>query len=232
MNSVQIKGLQKTSLIDFQPYTSCVVFLAGCNFRCGFCQNPNLIVEIDKTPTISQDEFFGFLEKRKKWLDGVVITGGEPSLYDDLPEFIRKIKDLGYKVKFDSNGTNPKMIKELIGDKLIDYVAMDIKGSLEKYDKVAGIDADKDKIRESADLIMKSGVDYEFRLTAVPSLLDKEDVERIGVWLKGAKKFYIQQFRNKICLDRSFEKIKPFAKEKLDEFRGILKGYIDNVEIR
>ncbi len=208
------------------------MFVSGCNFRCGFCHNPDLLVEVDKTPIISEKEIFSFLEKRKKWLEGVVIGGGEPCLYDELPLFIRQVKDFGYKVKIYTNGSNPTMLKDLINDNLVDYIAMDIKGSLEKYDKAAGVKVDKEKIKESAKLLMDSGVDYEFRMTCVPGLVEKEDFEEIGRWLKGAKRFFVQQFRNKSCLDSSFEKIEPFSVEKLEEFKEILEKYIDKVEIR
>ena len=229
--TLQIKGLQKMSLADYSPYTSCVVFLSGCNFRCGFCHNPDLLVEIDKTPTIPEDSFFSFLEKRKKWLDGVVITGGEPCLYEELPDFIKKIKEMGYKVKLYTNGTKPEMVKGLINGGLIDSVSMDIKGSLENYDKAANVKVDKDKINESVKVIMGSNIDNEFRMTCVPKLVSKEDFKNIGEWLKGCKRFYIQQFSNKVCLDSSFEKIEPFSNEELREFKGILAGYIDNVDI-
>jgi len=218
------------SLIDYSPYTSCVVFLSGCNFRCGFCQNPKLLVEVDKTPTISDEELFGFLSKRKKWLDGVVITGGEPCLYSELPLFVKKVKEMGYKVKIDTNGSNPAMLKELV--ELVDCVAMDIKGSLDRYDEVAGIKVDKEKIKESVKVLMESGVEHEFRMTCVPGLVSKGDFDKIGKWLKGAKKFFIQQFRNKTCLDTSFEKVKPFSKEELGEFKSVLAGYIGEVGIR
>ena len=147
MSSLQIRGLQKTSLIDYAPYTCCVVFLAGCNFRCPFCQNPDLIVGKDRNPVIYEDEFLDFLKERKKWLDAVCITGGEPCLYEKLPKLIKKIKSLGYKVKIDTNGTNPSMLKELIDKKLIDYVAMDIKGPLDKYDEIVNAKVDKEKIK-------------------------------------------------------------------------------------
>ena len=230
--TLQIKGLQKASLIDYEPYTACVVFLAGCNFRCGFCQNPDLIIEVDKTQSISEEEFFDFLRKRKKWLEGVCITGGEPCINEDLPDFIKKIKKESYKVKLDTNGANPLMIKKLIDDKLIDYVAMDIKGSLDKYDQIARVNVDKEKIKESVKLLIEGKVDYEFRMTVVPGLHEKEDFENIGAWLKGAKKFFIQQFRNKTCLDKSFEKVKAFSKEKLNRFKEILEKYGDEVNLR
>jgi len=227
-----IKGLQKTSLIDYSPYTSCVVFVSGCNFRCGFCQNPDLLVEVSKMPSISEKELFSFLEKRKKWLDGVCITGGEPCLYDELLGFVKEVKDFGYKVKLDTNGTNPAMLKELIDGGLVDYIAMDIKGSLDRYDEASGVSVDKGKIKESVKLLMDSGVEHEFRMTCVPGLVVKDDFVKIGEWLKGANKFFIQQFRNKTCLDTSFEKIEPFSSDELEEFKAVLDKYVDNVEIR
>jgi len=227
---LEIKGLQKTSLIDYSPYTSCVVFLAGCDFRCPFCQNPDLVLNPEKLDTIKKEDFFEFLKKRKKWLDGVCITGGEPTLYKELPEFIKKIKDLGYKVKLDTNGSNPDMLKELV--KLADYVAMDIKSSLEKYDESAGVKVDIEKIKKSVEIIKNSGIDWEFRMTVVPALHSQEDFEKIGKWLKGAKRFFLQQFSNKICLDKSFEKITPFSKEDMEEFKVILSKYISKVEVR
>src|SRR3989339_864583 len=221
---LEIKGLQKTSLIDYSPYTSCVVFLAGCDFRCPFCQNPDLVLNPEKLDTIKKEDFFEFLKKRKKWLDGACITGGEPTLYKELPEFIKQIKDLGYKLKLDTNGNNPDMLKELV--KLADYVAMDIKSSLEKYDESAGVKVDIEKIKKSVEIIKNSGIDWEFRMTVVPALHSQEDFEKIGKWLKGAKRFFLQQFSNKICLDKSFEKITPFSKEDMEEFKVILSKYI------
>ncbi|MBW2989756.1 anaerobic ribonucleoside-triphosphate reductase activating protein, partial [Candidatus Woesearchaeota archaeon] len=134
---LRIKGLQKASLIDYPPYACCVVFLSGCNFRCGFCHNPELVLGKSNTETISEEEFFSFLSKRKKWLDAVCITGGEPCLNKELPKFISKIKDHGYKVKLDTNGSSPDMLDELLDKGLLDYIAMDIKGNLNQYEKVA-----------------------------------------------------------------------------------------------
>lgn len=229
---LEIKGLQKTSLIDYAPYTSCVVFLGGCSFRCPFCQNPDLVLSPEKLETIKQDDLFEFLRKRKKWLDGVCITGGEPTIHEELPEFIKKIKELGYTVKLDTNGHDPAILKELIDKKLIDYAAMDIKNSLQKYNESSGVKVDIEKIKESADIIRNSGIDYEFRMTLVPKLHEKDDLEKIGRWLKGAKRFFLQQFSNKICLDRRFEKIAPFSKDELEDFQAILRKHIPNAEIR
>ena len=152
--SMIIRGLQKLSLIDYSPYTCSVVFLVGCNFRCGFCHNPELVVGSSSSSEISKKEVIDFLEKRKKWLDGVCITGGEPTLNSDLPDFIRDVKKLNYQVKLDSNGTNPTMLKLLLENKLIDYLAMDIKSSLEEYKNVANVEANGIKLCEDNPIVI------------------------------------------------------------------------------
>lgn len=227
-----IKGLQKLSLIDYEPYTCCVIFTAGCNFRCVFCHNKDLVLNPDKIDTIPNEEFYEFLEHRKKWLDAVCISGGEPTLHKDLPEHIARMKSMGYKVKLDSNGTNPDMVEQLINEKLIDYVAMDIKETPEKYEEIIQVPADLDKIKRSVKLLMQNRIPYEFRMTMVPTIVTKEDVEKIGKWLTGAHKFFVQQFSNKICLKKALEKVGPFPLETLKEFQHILEKYIQNVEIR
>jgi len=229
---MQIKGLQKTSLIDYPGKISAVVFLPNCNFRCPFCQNPDLIENPDKIQTIEEDEFFSFLESRKKWIDGVCITGGEPCLHKELPEFAKRIKDMGFLVKVDTNGTNPLMLKDLINRKLVDYIAMDIKASKENYGKAAGVKVDIEKINQSIQIIMNSGIDYEFRTTVIPGLFDHKEAEAIGESLKGAENLFLQQFRPISTLNREFRKIRPYEKEKLEEFSNILKESIKNVEVR
>ncbi|MFH2027703.1 MAG: anaerobic ribonucleoside-triphosphate reductase activating protein [Nanoarchaeota archaeon] len=226
----QVKGLQKTSLVDFPPYVSCTLFVSRCNFRCGFCHNADLVM--DSLDDIPEDEIFAFLEKRKKVLDGVCISGGEPLLNEDIINLIKNIKKLDYKVKVDTNGTNPDLLKKLIDSKLVDYIAMDIKSSLDSYDKAAGVKVDKSKIKASVNILMEDNVDYEFRMTTVPNLHSSEEYSKIGNWLKGAKKFIIQQFRNDKCLDKSFEKIKPYSKKELEEFKGILEKDISKVIVR
>ncbi len=226
--SLQIKGLQKASLIDFPPYTSCVVFLSGCNLQCPFCQNPDLVQ--GRGDSFSRQEFYDFLKRRKRWLDAVAITGGEPTINDDLPVFIEEIKKLGYKVKLDTNGTNPEMLDRLLDR--VDFVAMDIKNSIERYSQASGRQVNTGKIKKSIGLLMQDKVDYEFRITVVPGLHDSDSIQKVGYLLKGAKKLSIQNFRNKICLDSSFEKIKPFSSQELENFRGILAEYIADVEVR
>lgn len=231
--SLTIKGLQKTTLVDYPTKVACTLFLPRCNFRCGFCYNKDLVIDYDSLPTISEEEVFNFLEKKKRWLDGVVFSGGEPLLHEELPLFVRKVKEMGFLVKIDTNGTNPAMVKELINNRLVDYIAMDIKSPLEKYDKVAGVKVDKDKIQESINTLKGSNIDSELRLTCVPTLHSKEDIKKIGEWLKGNKKMFIQQFQPKEkMIDVSLLNVNPFSKEELEEFKGILSKYIERVEIR
>ena len=227
-----IRGLQKLSLIDYSPYTCAVVFLQGCNFRCGFCHNPELVLGVGDGHEISKEEVTVFLKKRAKWLDGVCITGGEPTLNSDLPEFISSIKQLGYKVKLDSNGTNPSMLKFLLEDKQVDYLAMDIKTSLEEYKSVVNAEVDLNNIQESVALLMSSDIESEFRTTVVPGLHKLKHFEEIGLWLKGAKRFFIQNFSPKKCLNKSFEKIKPFSEKDLLVFKKILERSIEQVSVR
>ncbi|MFH1225079.1 MAG: anaerobic ribonucleoside-triphosphate reductase activating protein [Candidatus Diapherotrites archaeon] len=230
---MQINGLQKTTLIDFPGKVACTVFLAGCNFRCPYCQNPDLIEGSGKLPAIPEEEFFGFLEGRKKWLDGVCITGGEPTINGELPRFVKKITELGFAVKLDTNGTNPEMLAELLKAGLLDYVAMDIKAPLGRYTGVARVKADADAVKKSAALLMKSGVEYEFRTTVVPGLFDEKDAREIAKWLKGAEKYYIQQFNPRTrLLDRAFEKIEPYPGKRLEGFGKIMKPSFRICEIR
>ena len=227
---MKIKGLQKQTVLDYPGKLACTIFTFGCNFKCGFCHNPELVVD-DGRPEIKQEEILEFLKNRKGFLDGVCITGGEPTLNNDLPDFISKIKEMNFLVKLDTNGTNPKMLEELINKKLVDYIAMDIKAPLEFYDKITNVKVNKDDIQKSVDLIRKTK-NYEFRTTVVPSLFNEEYARSIGEWLNGSKKFYIQQFRGIKTLDKSFVGKKPFSKEETIKFCGILKPYFETCEIR
>ena len=230
---VLIKGLNKTCLIDYEPYTSCVVFLGGCNFRCGYCHNPDLVLRFHEIATIPETELFSFLEARKKWLDGVVITGGEPTLNKDLPDLILKIKNMGYLVKLDTNGSNPSMISELIDRKLIDYVAMDFKTSLDEYSNVCGVNVDIDEIKKSVSVIQNSRVDYEFRTTLVPGLVGKENIIKIGQFLNGSKRYVLQNFREKAdMIEARFKNLKPYKQEEMLAMKESVKPYFDEVKIR
>ncbi len=226
------RGLQKTTLIDYPGKVACTLFVDKCNFRCPFCQNSVLVLE-KETNVIEEQEVLAFLEKRKKVLQGVCITGGEPTLHTELKEFLPKVKALGYKIKLDTNGSMPDFIRELIDAKLVDYVAMDIKASLEKYDIAAGINVNKQAIKESIALLLEGRIDYEFRSTVVPKIIELEDMHKIGELIKGAKAYYLQQFVNDVpLLNPEFEKIAPYPKEKLQEMAEIMKKYVKKVGIR
>lgn len=201
---MKIGGFQKVSLIDYPGRISAVVFTQGCNFRCPFCHNPELVDPERFAGLIPEPEILSFLEKRKGRLDAVVITGGEPTLQPELTPFIIHLKALGYRVKLDTNGTFPDLLEEMLGRKLLDYVAMDIKAPLERYDEMTKTKTDSRRIGRSISLIMGSGVDYEFRTTAVKSLLGAEDIERIGRLISGAKRFVLQKFVATKTLDRSY----------------------------
>ncbi len=194
---MQICGLQKTTLLDYPEKVAATIFLKGCNFRCSYCHNMNIAEGAQELPFISTEELFGFLNKRKGILDGVCITGGEPTINKELPEFIKEIKKLGFLVKLDTNGTDPSMLKQLIENELIDYAAMDIKSSLNGYAQVTGSAAFKpDKIKESIDILLNGDMSYELRTTVVKEYHDTEVFEEIGQMIRGCKNYYLQAFRD------------------------------------
>ncbi|MFQ6105627.1 MAG: anaerobic ribonucleoside-triphosphate reductase activating protein [Candidatus Hydrothermarchaeaceae archaeon] len=227
-----VKGLQKTTLIDFPGKVASVIFLAGCNLRCPYCQNPGLIEEHEELPDIPEEEVFRYIKSRKNWLDGVCISGGEPTINPELPEFLEKIKKTGLLVKLDTNGTEPKMLEKLVKRKLVDYIAMDIKAPLKKYRWVVRAKIDLGKIEKSVEIIRESGIDYEFRTTVVPSLLTRRDILEIGAWLKGAKRYYLHQFRPQITLDKAFQDEKPYKLKGLNSFRDAVNGCFELCEVR
>ena len=227
-----IGGLKKTSLLDYPNKLSAIVFTQGCNFNCGYCHNPSLL-EFKSKNDISTDVFFDFLDKRKGKLDGVVITGGEPTLQKDLKPFIERIKHRGFCVKLDTNGTNPETVKELLNEHLIDYIAMDIKAPLEKYSTVVCRSVDVNNIKTSVDLILNSKIDYEFRTTVLPCLITIEDFDKIGKLIEGAKKYYLQKFvvQSEIN-DNSLSCEQNYSDCEFSEIKEILKSYVNFVEIR
>ncbi len=188
---MRIGGFQKTTLVDYPGKVASIVFTSSCNMRCGYCYNAPLAC--GSVRTVVEKEILGQLEERKKWVDAVVVTGGEPTVWPDLPDFLGKLKAMGLSVKLDTNGTNPEMLSELFSRKLVDYVAMDIKAPWAKYQQVCGARLDVGKIRRSADLIKFSGIDYEFRTTAAPSL-DASDLAEIGRQISPAKRWFLQHF--------------------------------------
>lgn len=224
---MKISGLQKVSLVDYDGEIASTIFTSGCNFACPFCHNSGLVKGTE--PNISTTEILEYLEKRKKVLTAVCISGGEPTLHADLPEFIGKIKKLGYLVKLDTNGTNLPMLKLLISNKLIDYVAMDIKNSIDKYYNTIGINYNFN-IQETIDYIMNSGIDYEFRTTLVKDFHTSNDMKEISKMIKGAKKYYLQKFvDNENCLSRG---LKEIDYDTAREYRNIVLSRIPNTNLR
>ncbi len=227
-------GLQKLTLIDYPGKIAATVFTVGCNFRCPFCHNPELVLARYRTKhkLLSEKDFFAFIDKRKKKLDGICITGGEPTIQQDILEFIRKIKDRKFLVKLDTNGNCPDILKKAFDMELVDFVAMDIKNYVEHYSKACGVDVDTEQIKRSIKLIRSSKIDYEFRTTAVPGIHTHSDFERIGAWLKGSKKFVIQKYHDEgKILD---EKLRIRQKNKtinLEKIKQKILPYFDHIEI-
>lgn len=238
-----IGGLEKLTLLDYPDHLAAIIFTQGCNFRCHFCYNPMLVLpqkgKDDKnkkekgSPSLSLKNLFLFLKERFGRLEGVVITGGEPTLHPDLPFFIKKIKKIGYLIKLDTNGTDPEMLSELVKDGLIDYIAMDLKAPLTKYEAVVGVDVNCENIEKSVNIVIKSGLPYEFRTTVVPGLLSKEDFDNMGLLIKGAKKWYLQNFKSDTGLvDDNFEKKPGFTNKEMTEFAVIGQKYVELCEVR
>ena len=225
---MKIAGLQKMTLLDFPGKVACTVFLDGCNFRCPFCHNASLVR--GEGENISEEEFFKFLRKREGILDGVAITGGEPLLQRDIVDFIKKIKELDYEVKLDTNGSFPEKLKALVAEGLIDYVAMDIKSSPEGYSRAAGCNIDTEKIKESVDFLLSGAVDYEVRTTVAKGVVLPEDMEGIGQLIKGAKRYFLQGFVD--SGDILGEGVGPYSKEEMESMLEAVKKYIPSAELR
>jgi len=224
-------GLEKFTLIDYPGKMSAMVYTIGCNFHCPYCHNPELVNETVDI-TYSEEEILDFLKKRIGLIDGLVITGGEPTMHSDLPMFIKKVKDLGFLVKLDSNGTNPKMLAGLIEKGLVDYIAMDIKSPILKYSSVVSRPVDVIAIRKSIDLIMSSPVPYEFRTTLIKALVSPEDIEQIGKEIKGAKNYYLQKFIPTKILNPQFLRKVTYSDEELSVLAKNLEHYVSYCGIR
>jgi len=228
---MDIGAIQGTSLIDYPGKVCAVFFTLGCNFRCGFCYSPELVFSrLKKLPGKNIEDF---LKERQKFLDAIILSGGEPLLQKDIVGFCKKLKKYGYLVGIETNGSKPGTLKKLIDNKLVNFIAMDIKSDLEHYSKITGVDVNTSDIKKSIELIKNSGVDLEFRTTVVPGFYDKEIAENIGKILKGANKYVLQQFNNsKEMIDSSFKNKKPYKEAEIKKFRKILEKYIDNVGLR
>ena len=233
-----INGLQKLSLLDYPEKLAATVFTGGCNLRCPFCHNASLVTRFSECERISEDEVFSFLEKRKGLLDGVCITGGEPLLQEDLADFIIKVRELGFLVKLDTNGTSPEKLDSLIRRSLVDYVAMDIKNSFDKYPVTVGIpDYNPAPAFESAKLLLRGSVPYEFRTTLVRGLHTEEDIEKIGRSLAGAKDYFLQNFEDSgdlVGFGRNMPEVslEGFSAQEMEHFKDILSQFMENVIVR
>ncbi len=229
---MRIAGFARNSLVDYPGHIVSTVFTQGCNLSCPYCHNPGLIPKEGRT-TVSERELFSFLEKHRKMLDGVCITGGEPTLQDDLEDFLRKVKALDLKVKLDTNGTNPEVLERLISEKLLDYIAMDVKSSKDGYMKIGLNDVQLKRILHSIKVVMDSGIPYEFRTTTVPGIVGKEDIKEITSAIKGAECYCIQQFvtGKKLMDERMMEK-KPYTPEELTGMMDIAASEVRKCLVR
>lgn len=235
---MNFSGLTKTTLLDYPGHIACIVFVSGCNFRCHYCYNPSLVLD-ETQNTYSEEYILDFLNKRKNILEGVCISGGEPTIHSGLKNFIYKIKETtNLKVKLDTNGTNPKILKELINERLIDYVAMDIKSDIENYNKIINVKNPLliNKIKDSVELLKENKIDYEFRTTLIKGIHVLDNFENIGKWLKGCSSYYLQNYkdtddilykRNNLNLS-----LNSFNESEILEIKNILEKHMKNVHIR
>lgn len=226
---MDIGGLQKTTLLDYPGKVACTVFLSGCNLRCPFCHNASL-VERPVPPQMSEAEFFAFLRRRRGILDGVCVTGGEPTLRPDLPEFLAKIRELGFLVKLDTNGTNPALLRQLMGEGLVDYLAMDIKGAPSRYREICGGRDVLEPVRESAALLLRGCIPYEFRTTCVHPFHDPDSMAEIGAWIAGAQQYYLQGFVD--SGDLIGTGMTALTREEMDALRRAVLTYVPNTQLR
>lgn len=231
--NIEIKGFIDTSLCDWDGYLSSVIFLPDCNLRCPYCQNGVLIIDPHKIPTIGFDKIIRSLENRRNWIDGVVITGGEPTIHRDLAELAREIKLLGFKVKIDTNGTRPDVIEEIVGNGLVDYIAMDIKAPLDqRYSIAAGKEVDLSLISKSIQIIMNSPLPYEFRTTLVPGIVDGDAIESISSSIRRARKYVLQRFVPDNSLDTSYRELLPFSDNFVYQLLDIARRHVEDVSYR
>jgi len=228
---MEIGGFQKTSLIDYPDHICSIIWTSRCNFRCPFCYNPDLV--FGRAPLIQEEEVFNHLKKRKNVIDALTITGGEPTLQKDLGQFIKKVKGFGYLVKLDTNGTNPKALRELLDNNLLDYIAMDVKAPKEKYALLTGIKPNLENIEDSIKIIQEKAPDYEFRTTVIPNLLEKKDILEIAKWLSGSRRYVLQQFTKPSGLvDKKAEELKPYPDKFFEELSEKLKKNFNNFQTR
>lgn len=234
---MEIKGFIDVSFSDWDTKVSSVIFLPGCNLRCPFCYNKNLVLQPKEMPSIPLERIEKYIDANRKWIDGIVITGGEPTLHDDLPVLCERLKNLSFRVKVDTNGTNPKMIGRLIDAKSVDYVALDVKAPLtaEEYSEATGVNARSllEKITETITLLLDSPVEYEFRSTLVPILHGIEDVKLICQAIKGCRKYALQNFKSEVeTINPKYQNLKPFSKTEMTDFQQAARKFVFNTIVR
>ena len=228
---MQIEGLQKLTLLDFPGRVACTVFTPGCNFRCPFCQNASLVINAPQVGAQDMEEFFSFLSKRKGILDGVAITGGEPLLQKDIDVFIGRVREMGFQVKLDTNGSFPDILKDLVARGLVDYVAVDIKNSPAKYEMTAGCAPGMlDRVRQTVSFLLTDAVDYEFRTTVVSQFHEADDFREIGEWIRGAKRYFLQKFEDSGEIIESG--LSAVSKEEMELFADTVRPYVSEVSLR
>ncbi len=229
---MKVGGWQKVSLIDYPEKVCTILFTQGCNFKCAYCHNPELVDPDLFQQSIPEHDIFSFLKRRKGKLDAVTITGGEPTIQADLAEFIQRIKEIGYLVKIDTNGSRPDMLQKLFDQNLLDYIAMDVKAPLEEYAKIAKSNVEPDQIKQSIETIMASGVPYEFRTTLVNGLLKEAELKRIVGFIKDARLYVLQRFVPSKSLKKTFSRQSTYSDEELATLRASLEGNVRHVVVR
>jgi pyruvate formate lyase activating enzyme len=236
-SSIEIKGFIGVSLVDWDGKVSSVIFLPGCNLRCPFCYNTQLVLHSSQMPTAPPEKIWNYLQKNRGWIDGVVITGGEPTIWEDLSTVCQKIKKMGFLVKLDTNGTNPNMVRALVESGLVDYIALDVKAPFtpKKYSKASGTNANAilAKIEQTIQTLLKGSVDYEFRTTLVPTMHKTGDIRAVCEKIKGCKKYALQNFRaDTDTIEPSFQRLKPFSNAELDGFLQTARKLIPSTILR
>ena len=228
---MEIFGLEKLSLVDYDGKVACTIFTGACNFNCGFCHNAPLVKEFKNLPKINEEEVYEYLSKRKGIIEGVCVSGGEPTLQKDLPFFLERLKKLGLSVKLDTNGTNPTLVKELYSNGLVDYFAMDIKNNLEDYPEIIGVkEFNTNKVEESIEFFLGGTADFEFRTTLINEYHKEENIEKIGALIKGTKKYFLQKFKlSENCISSNLTGVEE---EKAKEFIKILNKYGIDAKLR
>ncbi len=225
-------GLQRLSLIDYPGKLCATIFTAGCNFRCPYCYNEDIVLDYPAMPKMPEDKIIEFLHPRLGFLDGVCVTGGEPTIHRELPKFLGRLKSIGSLVKLDTNGSRPKALAYVMEKGLVNYIALDVKVPLDRYEETVRYRVKPEGLKETIKLIRRSGVDHEFRTTVVPGLLDGDDLEEIAMTLAGSKRYVLQQFRPGKTLCPDFKDVKPYSEAEMRQFRDRVAPYFAETRLR